>query len=190
MNINEQEIKENFARNLSNYRKQAGLTQSELAEKLNYSDKSVSKWERGEGIPDLLIVASLAKLFGVTVNDLLSEKKKIKPFLARNKIIITILSATVAWLVAIILFFIFTLLLPSYSAWKVFIYAMPITAVVLLVMSSIWWNKLCQFLSVSFLIWTVPICFIVTFSTPGMSLIFSVFGVIQLMAILWFLIKK
>ena len=190
VSISERELRENFARNLVNYRRQAGLTQSDLADKLNYSDKSVSKWERGEGLPDLINVATIADLFGVTVNDLLSNKKKAKPFLARNKIIITALSAALVWLAAIILFFIFTLLLPSYPAWKVFIYAMPVTAIVLVVLSGIWWTKLCQFLSVSLLVWSIPTCFIVTFAVPKMSLIFAVFGVVQVMAALWFLIRK
>ena len=57
--INSMDIKENFAKNLTNFRKQANLTQVELAEKLNYSDKAVSKWERGESIPDLYALKTL-----------------------------------------------------------------------------------------------------------------------------------
>ena len=67
-----------IAENLIYYRKKAGLTQSELAEKLSYSDKSVSKWERKEGVPDIHILVQLAKLYGLTVNDFLTTKKKQK----------------------------------------------------------------------------------------------------------------
>ena len=60
------DIKENFAANLSRYRKAMGITQAELAEKINYSDKAVSKWERGESLPDLVVVKTIADLFGVS----------------------------------------------------------------------------------------------------------------------------
>ena len=53
-----------IAENLVYYRKKAQMTQLQLAEKLNYSDKSISKWERGEGVPDIFILAQLAKLYG------------------------------------------------------------------------------------------------------------------------------
>ena len=189
--ISEEKIRENFARNLSNYRKQAGLTQSELAEKLNYSDKSVSKWERGDGLPDLVNVAVIADLFGVTVNDLLSNKKKARPLLLRNKILVTMLSAGLVWLVATILFFIFTLILPDvYSWWKLFIYAIPAMSIVLVVFCGIWWGRLASFLSVLLLIWSIPTCFVIAFNIPKMPLIFAVFGVVQIMAALWFLIRK
>ena len=65
-----------IAENLIYYRKKAQLTQSELASKLNYSDKSISKWERAEGVPDIHILVQLAKLYGLTVNDFVSKKKK------------------------------------------------------------------------------------------------------------------
>ena len=63
------------ARNIAKYRKAAGLTQSQLAEKLSYSDKSVSKWERAEGTPDTETLIAMARLFGVTVNELIFEKR-------------------------------------------------------------------------------------------------------------------
>ena len=64
-----EELKKIIAKNLVTYRKQAHLTQAELAEKLGYSDKNVSKWERAEGVPDVLVLHQLAELYGVTVND-------------------------------------------------------------------------------------------------------------------------
>ena len=61
-------------------RKANGLTQAELAEKINYSDKSVSKWESGNGIPDVYTLMQIAELFGVTLNDLVTaEGKEISP---------------------------------------------------------------------------------------------------------------
>ena len=62
-----------IARRIAFYRRQAGHTQADLAEKLSYSDKSISKWERGEGVPDIYVLTRIAELYGVTVNDLISE---------------------------------------------------------------------------------------------------------------------
>ena len=57
---NEQNVRSIIASNLTKYRKNLGLTQLELAEKLNYSDKTLSKWERGESIPDIVTLKQLS----------------------------------------------------------------------------------------------------------------------------------
>ena len=67
------ELKLISASNIISLRTAAGLTQAELGAKLNYSDKSVSKWERGEAIPDAFVLKQLAELFGVSVDYLLSS---------------------------------------------------------------------------------------------------------------------
>lgn len=194
MNITEEKLKENFSHNLACYRRRAGLTQLELAEKLNYSDKSVSKWERGDGLPDLLVVASIAELFGMTVNDMISDKEVKKPLLHRNKIIITILSLGLVLLSAAILFFVFELTLKSYPTWQVFVYAIPAATIVNLVLGCCWWSKLYQFISVSLLIWAIPASIFVIISTfyvlPKLHLIFIISAVLQVMTVLWFLMKK
>ena len=91
-------LKSIITSNLIKYRKQAGLTQAQLASKLGYSDKTVSKWEREEGVPDIYILKQIADLYGITVNDLISQapslgekiKEKTTKFLTwRNKLIIT-----------------------------------------------------------------------------------------------------
>ena len=63
--INENEFKQIVARNITNLRKTNGLTQLELAEKLNYSDKAISKWERGESLPDVYMLQVIAEMFGI-----------------------------------------------------------------------------------------------------------------------------
>ena len=66
----DEKVKQLIAANIAYYRKECHLTQAELAEKIHYSDKSVSKWERAEGLPDICVLVVLADLFGVTVHDL------------------------------------------------------------------------------------------------------------------------
>lgn len=191
MAITEDKLKEYFANNLSHYRKQLGLTQTELAEKLNYSDKSISKWERGDGLPDLSVTARIAEIFGLTVNDMISEKPRKRLMTTRNKLIITLLSIGVAWLVATVLFFIFEIIFPNIDAWWLFyIYAIPVSAIVGIVFSCIWWKKIHLFSAISTLIWSVSLCIMLTVNIHKISLIFIVAAVLQILTILWFLIKK
>lgn len=62
-----------FGKRVAALRKEKGLTQSELAEKLNISNKAISRWETGEGYPEITILPSLAKELGVTVDELLND---------------------------------------------------------------------------------------------------------------------
>ncbi len=195
MPVCEEKLRENFARNLIHYRKALGLTQTELAEKLNYSDKSISKWERGDGLPDLAVTVQLAEIFGLSVNDLLADKPRRKLMTTHNKIIITLLSMGIAWLAATVLFFLFELVLPdAYDWWLLYAYAVPISAIVGIVFSCAWWKKIHIFASISTLIWSVASCVMLTVSNfidePKMYLIFIVAAVLQILTILWFLIKK
>ena len=68
------ELKQVIADNVSSLRRDAGMTQAELAEKLNYTDKAVSKWERGESCPDITVLKTIAELFGVTVDYLITRE--------------------------------------------------------------------------------------------------------------------
>lgn len=190
MLISEEQLRANFAKKLCMYRKHAGMTQLELAEKLNYSDKSVSKWERSEGIPDLYVIMRIADLFGVTVNDLIDEGEFKKPLLSRNKVLTTFLAMGIPWLLAVILLFLFQLILPAFPAWTFFVYALPLTAIVAIVFTFLWWNRILQFISVSALIWTIPTCLVVAISIPRFPMIYIIAAVLQVMNILWFLMKK
>lgn len=68
--MNHEELKQSIGANIIHYRKAMGITQAELAQRLNYSDKAVSKWERGESIPDILTLADIAEQFHITLNEL------------------------------------------------------------------------------------------------------------------------
>ena len=88
------DLKKIIANNISELRRAFPLTQAELAEKLNYSDKAVSKWERGESMPDIEVLKQIADLFGVSVDYLLSEthdksEPDIPRLMRRNRLIIS-----------------------------------------------------------------------------------------------------
>lgn len=159
--MEDQLIKERIGKNIAFYRKQASLTQAGLAEKLNYSDKAVSKWERGESAPDILTLMQLAELFEVTVNDLIIDPEALpgnptsleaamsqvsEKALKRkaNKNVILALSSTLCWFVALLFFVVISSFDIPYS-WVPFFYAIPVNAIVLLSLRSAWhdyrWNK-------------------------------------------------
>ncbi len=191
MPATEEKLREYFARNLAHYRKTLGLTQTQLAEMLNYSDKSISKWERGDGLPDLAVTVQLAEIFGLTPNDLLAEKPRKRLLTTRNKSIITLLSIGLTWLVATVLFFLFELIFPNIKLWwLLYIYAIPISAIISIVFSCVWWKKIHIFSSTSILIWSTALCVMLTVPVPKIYLIFIVAAVLQILTILWFLIKK
>ena len=131
------------AANLTRLRTAAGLTQSELGDKLNYSDKSVSKWERGDAVPDVFVMKQIADIYGVTVDYLLQphEENEGMPAPAGedadySTAIITTVSILGIWTVALLIFVI--LWLTGSIVWQIFVYAIPISLITLLVLHSIW----------------------------------------------------
>ena len=159
--MNEEMLKKQIGANIAAYRKRLHLTQVGLAERLNYSDKAVSKWERGESTPDVQTLVQLADLFEITVNDLLVDPNKlpdnpgaveramgraVEKTLKRkaDKKIILMLSTVLVWFVSLLLFVIIsTFEIPR--SWLAFIYAIPATGIVLLSLRSAWkdfrWNQ-------------------------------------------------
>ena len=154
--------KEIIARNIVDLRRKNGMTQLELAEKLNYTDKAVSKWERGESIPDVAVLKTIADLFGVTVDYLLTaEHKTTVPVLSRlestlrSHRVITGLSILLVALLATLIFVILDLLPGERGgAWLSFIWAVPVGSIVWLVFNPIWFNRHLNYLIISILVWS------------------------------------
>ena len=159
--MEDDKLKKQIGANIASYRKRMRLTQAGLAEKLNYSDKAVSKWERGESAPDVQTLVQLAELYDVTVNDLLVDPNElpettgtvervmgraVEKTLKRkaDKRIILMLSSILVWFVALLIFVVISSMdVPK--TWLAFIYAVPANAIVLLSLRSAWhdfrWNQ-------------------------------------------------
>lgn len=172
-------LKSQIGVNIALQRKRLGMTQLELAEKLNYSDKAVSKWERGESVPDVLTLVQLADLFEIPVNQLLEDPNalpgnpgKLEKAMTQvsekalkrkaNKNVILGLSSTLVWFIALLVFvFISSFDLPD--SWIAFFYAVPVNAIVLLSLRSAWrdyrWNRIL----VSIIVWGTLISLYTTF---------------------------
>ena len=163
-----EDIKSIIAENIVALRKNSGYTQIELAEKLNYSDKAVSKWERGESVPDISVLKSIADLFGVTVDYLITadhdpselerdaeyelrlKKKK------RTQGMVTGMSILLVWLVASIIFVPIDIATTElYAHWLAFAYAVPISMLVWLIFNAMWFNRRRNYLIISLMVWTL-----------------------------------
>lgn len=192
-----EDIKLTIAKNISDLRKKHKLTQAELAEKLNYSDKAVSKWERGESIPDVAVLKIIANLFNVSVDFLLTEdhsdyipvQKKL-PISRRNRNLITLLSVSLVWFLATAVFSFTITVAKSFSYdWTAFIYAIPCSLVVMLVFNCIWGSrKKLNFMYISFIIWSVLLCVYLTcllFFNFNFWALFIIGIPAQLIVILW-----
>ena len=193
---NTNEINRKIADNLIRFRKEAGYTQAELAEKINYSDKSVSKWESGNGIPDVYTLMQLAELYGVTLDDFVGDGKtvKVEKTTDRLRILIMLLSSGIIWLVATLFYVVMQILLPQGDWWIVFLYAVMANAILLIVFAGIWHYRILNFISVSTLIWVSIACLFITTNTilemrgkprEGLWQLFVVGAPLQVLEILW-----
>lgn len=179
------ELRDVIAKNICDLRTEAGLTQLTFAELLNYSDKAVSKWERGESIPDIFILKRIADHFGVTVDYLLAEShtkdilrtEKQNRIVKRNRLLVTSLAAALVWLIATILFVSLDILAENFSfpGWLVFIYAIPTSAIVLLVFNSIWGRAKLNYVIITVLVWTLILSIYTTVLLLGERNIWLVF---------------
>jgi len=188
-----------LAKNLIRYRKQAKLTQAELAEKLNYSDKNISKWERADSMPDVLVLRTLSKFYGIKMEDFFieineeSEEVIIKKstLTKKNKIYITTLSSILVWLISTCIFVLLNLLpLDIERSWLSFIYAIPVTGIILTVFSCLWCGNLYRSLSTSILSWSLILAFFLTFKLQDLWMLFLIGIPMQILIILWFYYLK
>lgn len=195
------DIKEVIAANLIRLRQQAGLTQLQLAEMLNYSDKAVSKWERGESIPDVRILVQLADIYHITVDDIVREPhdEVVKPKLNLKKkhLLISLLSAGLVWLVAagifMILYYVSTC---SDLAYLTFVAAPLVSFIVLTVFSALWAKRILITLSCSGIIWSVALIVHVFLDkfTVGRDIkvwpFYIVAAVAEILLIGWFVLRR
>lgn len=189
-----------IAKNITDLRKSAGMTQLELAEKIHYSDKTVSKWERAEAIPDVGTMHLLADTLGVTVNDIVYRPKDNKPKVKEKKelftwkhFFITLISICIPYLlVAISWFFLGTFSQENFAAWwlRILLYGVSVSLIVWLVFVCLWWPSLWQQIVCSLLVWSIAISIHLTFSNIMILLIYGIAGVLQIAIFFWWLLKR
>ena len=186
MNVND-----NVKQNLIFLRKERKLTQIELAEAVGYSDKTVSKWETGESVPNVETLVALADFYGVSLDvltkgstDDLAEKKKQDKKVHHSKIVISIISVMAVWVLVTTLYVYESILLGA-NDWTLFIWAIPCSCVLLLIFNSIWGRKKLNYLIISVLVWSLIASIYLSLLQYNLYLIFVIGAPVQVVIILW-----
>lgn len=175
--MNEQEA---LAQNLIKLRKASGLTQLELAEKIKYSNKTISKWERGESYPDVFTLKKIADVYGVTVNDILegivpagaalAEVDEKDPKYQFNRAML-IMACALLFCISLVAFFLLTFLVGAgrnagngiiisainaggYGYWNFFIYNIPLDALAVFIFMLVLHKKASQ-ICLSLILWGI-----------------------------------
>lgn len=195
------ELKSTIASNIIELRTNAGMKQAELAEKINYSDKSVSKWERAEAVPDVAVLKSIADVFGVSVDFLINphdewserekrisaKKRKKEKRIIDHKMIISVAIMGI-WAVALLIFIIFWLL--GHMLWYVFLSAVPVSLITLLVLHSIWGKGKYNLIIISLLMISILLLIYFLFLNKNWWQIFLLAIPLEIIIILCFRIIK
>jgi len=166
-----EEFKRTVAKNIISLRTQAGLTQAQLGDKISYTDKSISKWERGAALPDAYVLKQLGELFHVSVDYLLTEHQKEenppelqvpdeKPQI--NHGLITIVTA-LGILTMVLLIFVILWIALDRPLTSVFVYSIPAIMIAWLVFNSLWGNPRVNLIPVSGIVWGILTSIYVTF---------------------------
>ncbi len=192
-----EDLKITVAKNLRELRTASGMTQSDLAERINYSDKAVSKWERGESLPDVQVLKYLADMYQVSVDYLISDShspamqsEDALRIIKKNRLIITLLAVSVVWLIATIAFVLLELIADAKAqVWLSYIVAVPISCVVLLVFNSIWGRHKLNFIIISVLVWSLLLFICLILYIKNIWLIFVIGIPAQIIIALWSRLK-
>ena len=200
-NSSMKDLEKTVANNITELRKAQKWTQAELAEKLNYSDKSVSKWERGDSIPDLKVLSAMAELFGVTLDyfvkeNAFAEREKYKVNKTDNtyRLITSLLGVMVVWLIATVVFVYREIAVPENPyPWMALVWAVPVSAIVMYRYSrKINADILSMIFSTAFLWTLITAAYLhcLVFGKVNLWMMFFIGAPMQAMAVLFLLAKR
>ena len=172
--------KDIIAKNIILYRKKMGLSQLELAEKLQYSNKNISKWEKGEATPSIFTLKRLAEVFGITVDQLISSEEVVEkaeePKKHRTmfgKFLWLFLSNAILLACVCITVYLFSVLqIKGFNKWLLFLYMLPLSALSVFIFIACV-KKRVDITSISISGWLTSICIFLTFpNVDGIGYIF------------------
>ena len=182
-------IRNIIAENIYDLRKKNKLTQQDLANKINYSDKAVSRWEKGEVTPDIETLQSLAYVFNVSLIYLLEEHSDdvVTPRILKqqitNRLAFMFFSILTVWLFATITF-VYCLLIYDFAFWQIFVWAVPGSCIVGIVSSIIWNKKVVSLICSSIFLWSLITSFFLQFLSLNLWLIFLIGIPLQILIVI------
>lgn len=190
-----EDIKKIIANNLINLRKKHDLTQNQLAEKINYSDNAISRWERGEVTPSIETLQQISMIFNVPLRSLiednalkesaLSDRKKLV-----NQLAIILISVSIVWLFATFIFAVNAIVLNIFF-WQIFCWAVPIVALIMIPFNTYWGGHLYKYVLLSIFTWSLLACIYIQFYyiNTWFWVIFVIGVPIQIALSIWAFIK-
>ncbi len=183
------DIKQIIADNLVALRKERNLTQLDLANKLNYSDNTISRWERGEITPSVETLSLISEIYNIPLESLLKENvirasKAEEKTLKIKRVATILLSLSLVWFVALIAYF-YTSSFFDLDLWILFIWSCPLSCVVLLCFSGYLKSRLYNFFVLSFFVWTNILSIYLQFIQYNLHLIFIIGAPAQLALCVW-----
>lgn len=194
------DIKEIFAANLSELRQASGMTQLELGDRLNYSDKTVSKWERGESIPDAGMLKQIADVFGVTVDYLLeenhehtekhyavTEEELSDNLYARHMTVWKIVQAGV-WLLSFLIIVLCWVITRKFY-WLILIWTLPVSFLLSIIFTGLWAKKKWQHLYVYISLFILSILLAIYLSALSYNLWMLFLIMVPVEVLLYFIFK-
>lgn len=187
------DIKQIIAKNLVALRKKSGFTQNELAQKLNYSDNAVSRWERGELAPSVEVLQNIAEVYGVDIEVLVKENAtEIIDKNAKNqninKLATILLIVSIIWCVVSVIY-IYSYKIFNFNMWNIFCWAVPVSCLILLAFNENWGKYTYKFVILSVFVWTTLACFYLQFLSYNLWLIFIIGIPAQIALVIWAYIK-
>ena len=194
----QKEMRETISKNIIFYRKKCGLTQAQLADKVGYTDKSISKWERGESVPDVFILKELANIFGIKVSALLDEDAAKSPrnfVYTKRKSVLFLYAFVAVYAIAVLLYATFSMIFPDENRlYLIFIYALPVASIVLLIMNHTWKVPVLSLILRSIVLWSAVASLFFSFHSfwliPKDYYLFFVAVPVQALFILWYFRNK
>ena len=194
-NVDMENINLVIGNNIKMLRKANKLTQYELSEKLNYSNKAISRWESGDVTPDIQTLNKLSEIFNVPISKLFEENmstekiKKSYKIQIGTKLAISLLAVLLVWFVATI-GFVYIGIIRSVYYWQIFIVAIPVTCIVGIIFNSIWGKLMFNFLLISVLVWSALSCVYIGLIQYNIWPIFLLGVPMQIGVILWSTISR
>ena len=190
----ENNVKQTIGINISELRKSYKMTQADLASKLHYSDKAVSRWEKGSTLPDIDVLLKICDIFGVSFDYLIrdnSDKEKytkIEKADRGNRITIVLLAITLVWFLATIIY-VYTGIM-GHKWWQGFLWAVPVMALVCEIFNRQWGIKFYSLFTLTLLNWGLITATYLQLLSYNIWLLFILGAPIQVCIFLWYNIKS
>ena len=190
MQLDEVALRKSIGKNIALYRKSHKDTQAVLGQKLNYSDKAVSKWERGESVPDIYVLSRIADLYGITVGILIGEAQPEIQDSPYMHLFVFLFSVALTFLIGTVLIVAFEIFNVAFNTWLFLLHAAALSALEAVVFTSLWWDLWRQLAAWSALIWLGGVTVLVTIPGIVAAKSLMICAALQALVTFWILYRR